>query len=128
VAAGVEGRGEARCALWLVLAPADAEALARALTQKPAPGPDEADAALTEAARTVASAALGAMARLTGLGLEGAGSRLRASSAGALALELCGPGQALVLDVQLRLAGVTVQLLFLPEASTLGTVLRALRV
>jgi len=127
VAAGVEARGEARCALWLVLAPADAEALARALTRKQVPGRDEVDAALTEAARTVVSAALGAMARLTGLQLEGVGSRLRSSSAGALALELCGPGRTLVLDVQLRLAGVTVALLLLPEGSTLGPLLRALR-
>lgn len=128
VVAGVEVAGEARSSLWLVLSPADAEALAQALTQKEAPGPREADAALTEAARTVASAALAAMARLTGLQLEAASSRLWRSSVGALAEERCGDHRVLVLDVQLRLAQVAVELLLLPEATTVGALLRALRV
>lgn len=128
VVAGVEVEGEARCSLWLVLSPADAASLAQALTQREAPGLQESDAALTEAARTVGSAALAAMARLTGLRLNVASSRLWRSSAGALARERCGEDRMLVLDVQLRLSGVALELLVLPEASTLGALLRALRV
>ncbi len=128
VAAGVQVRGQVAGALVFVLGLADADWLAgRLLGQTPALEPAM-DAALADVAHQAGAAALDAVARLTGLGLEAAAAPLRRCSAAMLARSLRREPEGLVLQARLQAPAFATDFLLLPEAESLPLLLKALRV
>jgi chemotaxis protein CheC len=125
VAGVLDVEGDVHGALWLLFSKPGSEALAAQLFSDlpvDAPGVDR---AVKRAAQAMGASALSAMGKLTGLAFASGQVVLRQSAHAA------PPGNEaprLVLDVHLRAPSFAVQFLLLPEAASVGALLRSLRV
>jgi len=128
VAAGVQVRGQVPGTLVLVLGLADADVLAVRLLAEAQPAEPAVDEALGALAHEAGTAALAAVARLTGLKLQGAPAPVRRSSAAMLARRFVRDSDGLVLQARLQARAFAADFLLLPEAGALPTLLQALRV
>jgi chemotaxis protein CheC len=127
VAAVQAVRGDCVGALWLAFGQPDAQAFAARLLGEARPDALRVEAAVAQAAREAGASALSAMGHLTGLAFEAGEPVLRRGPAAALE-SASGDSTVLVLEVRLRAEGFTAEFLFVPEATSLGALLRSLRV
>lgn len=125
VAAVLDVQGDVKGALWLAWTQPDAERLAARLAGTPEPDQPAVEEAVKALARQAGADALFAMGRLTGLVLRGGEPGLRRGPEAATA---GGGPPVLGLEVRLRAQTFTAVFLFVPEASSLDTLLRSLRV